>query len=290
MNALIKAFEKWLIEDGKAMKTIESYINDVNGYEAYRKDKTKEETIMTRFLFVRYKQHLESNGFAISTINKKINSLKVYNDFLVKNQLVDGVFINLKRDCSKIAKGSEHIVTVLNDEEVEKFLFYLESNKVLQRNKVIGYLLLYTGVRVSELVGIQLENIDLLTNTLRIFGKGGKIREVPLRKDVLTLIQHYRKEERAQSKFVDSPYLLVSQRSLKMHQDGIRNWLGKVSREIGLHLHPHLFRHTFATRLLNNGVDIATVSKLCGHASINMTMQFYINVSQQRKKAAVEKL
>lgn len=91
--------------------------------------------------------------YAFSTINKKINSLKVYNDFLRTKGVVDESFIQLKRDRIKIVAGSEDSVDALSEEQVEKLLFYVENrNKVSTRNKLIVYLLLYTGVRVCELI------------------------------------------------------------------------------------------------------------------------------------------
>jgi integrase/recombinase XerD len=146
---------------------------------------------------------------------------------------------------------------------VERLLFYLEDHtKVSIRNKLIVYILLYTGVRVSELVNIKLADMDLLTATLTVRGKGGKVREISLRQDVLQLVKQYQQGERLDSRFRDSEYLLVSQRSEKMHRDAVRDWLAKISNEIGFKLHPHLFRHTFATRLLRKGVDLTTVRNM----------------------------
>lgn len=204
--------------------------------------------MLSRFSFVRYKQHQIERKLAISTINKAINSLKVYNDFLQVKGLVQENFIQLKRDRIQIAAGSEHVVTSLSEEEVEQLLFYVENqSKVSQRNKLIAYLLLYTGVRVSELIHIKREDIDLLTASLIIRGKGNRVREISLRQDVIALISNYIKGERANSKVVGSEFLLVSQRSPKLHRDAVRNWLSIISKEIGFKLHPHLFRHTFCT-------------------------------------------
>lgn len=151
-------------------------------------------------------------------------------------------------------------------------------------------MLLYTGVRVSELVEIKIADIDFLTNQLIVIGKGGKRREIGLRQDVLRLVRGYMKEERSESVFSHSEYLLVSQRAEKMHRDAIRDWLAKISKELGFHLHPHLFRHTFCTRLLKKGVDLTTVSKLAGHATVSMTAKYYIQTTKQEKMDAVNLL
>jgi integrase/recombinase XerD len=292
MNELVKSFQQWLMEEGRAKTTIESYVGDIVGFQKYLLEKAADESLpLSRFSFVRYKNYLIDKNFAVSTINTKIVSLKVFNSFLLKQNLVEENYIQLKRDCVQIAAGSEHVVTALSEEEVERILFYLEDQtKVSQRRKLIGYLLLFTGARVTELVNIKVADIDMLTATLTVRGKGNKIREISLRQDVLALVNNYMKGERAQSKFVESEFLLMSQRSPKLHRDSIRSWLSIISKELGFKLHPHLFRHTFCTRLLNKGVDITTVSKLAGHSSVNMTMKYYINISREQKRDAVDKL
>ena len=287
----IDEFRQWLFTEGKADKTIESYVNDVKGFQSYLQEKLDDVPVLSRFSFVRYKEHLTKEGYAVSTINKKINSLKVYNDFLRTKGVINESFVQLKRDRIKIAAGSEDDVEALSEEQVEQLLFYVENrSKVSSRNKLIVYLLLYTGVRVSELVGIKITDIDFLTNQLRVIGKGGKRREIGLRQDVLQLIRDYMNEERSESNFSQSDDLLVSQRAEKMHRDAVRDWLAKISKELGFKLYPHLFRHTFCTRLLKKGVDLTTVSKLAGHSTVNMTAKFYIQTTKQEKMDAVNLL
>lgn len=292
MNELAKAFEQWLLEEGRSPKTIESYVGDVKSFQKYLREKAvNEQQPLSRFSFVRYKQHLLDHDFAVSTINKKINSLKVYNDFLQKIRFLDENYIQLRKDKVQVAAGSEQVVDALSEEQIDKLLFYLEDHKkVTQRNKLVAYLLLYTGLRVSELVNCKISDIDFLTCTLTIRGKGGKVREVSLRNDVIDLIRQYNSDERQKSRFKESEHLLVSQRAPKVHRDAVRDWLAIVSKELGFKLHPHLFRHTFCTRLLKKGVDLTTVSKLAGHASVNMTMKFYIQTTREEKQNAVDRL
>lgn len=230
MQGSIEEFRKWLLEDGKSPRTVDSYCHDVKQFQRYAGERAADkEQLLTRFLFVRYKQHLQERQLAVSTINKAVNSLKVYNDFLQAEGLVGENFIQLKKDKVHIAAGSEHIVTSLSEEEVEQLLFYVEDvNKVSQRNKLVVYLLLYTGVRVSELVHIKIADLDRLTGTLTVQGKGNSVREISLRQDVLELVNAYLKEERMQSKFTESDYLLVSQRSPKMHRDSVRSVYGRL--------------------------------------------------------------
>lgn len=285
---VINQFKQWLIEDGRADSTVQSYINDVQKFNRYLVERDADpEVLFSRFYFTSYLKQLEAEGMKVNTINKKITSLKVYNDWLVKQGYMAEVVVQMKRDKIRIADGSEDEVSVLNDFQVDQFLFHLEKES--QRNKCIGYLLLYTGVRVSELVQIQISDIDRLTAQLTVRGKGGKYRQIPLRKDVLEVIHVYLQGERGES-FPESPYFFVSQRAEKMHRDAVRRWLEQVGEALNIHIYPHMLRHTFCTRLLKNGVDIATVSKLAGHANLNTTIKHYINISKEEKKNAVDRL
>ena len=286
--SIVQAFEQWLIEDGKADSTVQSYINDVKKFNSYLVERDADpEVLLSRFYFTSYLKQLQADGMKVNTINKKITSLKVYNDWLMQHGYVSEVYVQMKRDKIRIADGSEGEVSVLTDFQVDQFLFYLEKES--QRNKCIGYLLLYTGVRVSELVHIQISDIDRLTAQLTVRGKGGKYRQIPLRKDVLEVIDEYLRGERG-TKFPESPFLLVSQREERLHRDTVRRWLDQVGKELNVHIHPHMMRHTFCTRLLKNGVDITTVSKLAGHANLNTTIKHYINISKEEKQAAVDRL
>lgn len=125
---------------------------------------------------------------------------------------------------------------------------------------------------------------------MTVIGKGGKRRGIGLRQDVLQLVKNYIKEERSESDFRHSDYLLVSQRAERIHRDAMRDWLAKISNELGFKLHPHLLRYTFCTRLLKKDVDHTTVSKLAGHSTVSMTAKFYIQTTKQEKMDAVNLL
>jgi len=292
MQPSIESFKHWLFEEGRSPRTIESYGSDIKGFQQFLTEKAvREEQPLSRFSFIRFKEHLMKEEYAVATINKKINSLKVYNDYLRTIGVLSDSIVVLKRDRISIAAGSEAVVTSLSEEQVEQLLFFVENrNKVSTRNKLIVYLLLYTGVRVSELVSIKLTDIDFLTSHLHVIGKGGKRREIGLKLEVLRLVRAYIREERSESVFHESSYLLVSQRAEKMHRDGVRDWLAHISKALEFKLHPHLFRHTFCTRLLKRGVDLTTVSKLAGHSTVNMTAKFYIQTTREEKMDAINRL
>ena len=199
--------------------------------------------------------------------------------------------VDLKRDKIRIAYGSEQEVEVYTENEVERLLFYIQDpSKVSLRDKLIVLLLLYTGIRVSELVSIRLKDLDFLTMQLHVVGKGGKIREVPLRSEVVDVAKEYMATERKGHKFSHSEYLLLTQRSGKMDRDAVNKLLNKHGEYLGITMRPHKFRHTFCTRLLKAGVPLTTTAKIAGHARIQTTAAFYINTSRQDKQDAVDLL
>lgn len=285
-------FEKYLKEDGKRDSTILSYVGDVQGFLNYLSTKGNHfNGQIVRFFITSYKEHLQSLDYKVNTINKKVNSLVCFNHFLLERQQMDRMVVDLRKDKIRVAHGSEAEVEIYSESEVERMLFYIQDpSKVTVRDKLIVLLILYTGVRVSELVSIRLKDLDFLTMQLRVVGKGGKIREVPLRPEVVEAAKEYMASERKEHKFSGSEHLLLTQRSGKMDRDAVNKLLSKHGEYLAITMRPHKFRHTFCTRLLNLGVPLTTVSKLAGHSSIQTTVAFYINTSRQDKQDAVDLL
>lgn len=290
--ALETEFRNCLIENGIADKTVESYTCDVHLFNDYLLEQgVKEIEQLKRFYIVNYKQWLLEKGYAVATINKKINSLQSYNFFLMEKGWIHERIVFLGKDRVKVAEGSQKDVDALTDEQVNRLLFYLQDRTgVTQRNELIVLLLLYTGVRVSEVCQIRVQDIDFITSELSVVGKGGKHREIPLRKDLAEKIREYIKRERSQSRFADSRYLLISQRNEKLARDSVNTLLEQIAAALGFKIFPHQLRHTFCTRLIRKRVDLTTVSRLAGHQSITTTSRFYISSSRQQKLEAVNLL
>ena len=289
---IVSSFEEALIADGKAPKTIESYAGDISAFLEWLDSMGNIFTgNLKRFHITSYRSYLVANNYEINTINKKLNSLQSFNQFLMESNYLAEKIVDLKKDKVKLAAGSEKEVEVFTNEEIEKLLFYIQSEYVLSRDRLIILLLLYTGVRVSELVNIKLRDIDLLSMNLTIaWGKGGKRREVPLKGEAVEAIKEYLQGERKDNKFADSEYLILTNRSAKMDRDAVNKLLERMESKLSIRMHPHKYRHTFCTTLLKRGVELTTVAKLAGHSSIQTTASFYINTSLKDKRDAVELL
>jgi integrase/recombinase XerD len=285
-------FEEYLASDGKAAKTVESYIGDIRAFLRWLESKGSNFAgSLKRFHVTTYRNQLLQEGFEINTINKKINSLHSFNQFLVDKNYIKEQIVDRRKDKVKIAEGSEHEVEVLTEEEIERLFFYIQSEQVSARDRMIVLLLLYTGVRVSELVSIKLKDVDMLAMNLTIAcGKGGKRREIPLKTEVIEAVKEYLEGERKDSKFAQSEFLIHTNRAAKMDRDAVNKLLKKHGMQLNMVMKPHKFRHTFCTNLLKKGADLTVVAKLAGHASIQTTAKFYINTSQEDKRNAVNLL
>lgn len=241
----ISIFENYLRENGKAEKTIESYTGDVRGFMGFLslKDITFD-GVLNRFAVNSYKNHLLQENYEPTTINKKLNSLQSFNVHLIESGKMTDSVINLGRDRIKIAKGSEKQVETFTDDVVDALLFHLETKAKELRDKVVIQLLLYTGVRVSELVNICIKDIDFLSHQLKVIGKGGKYREIPLKPDVAETIKKYLLERR-HNPYYKSEYLILGQRG-KLGRDAINRLLERITKEARLtqKLKPHKSKGT----------------------------------------------
>ncbi|MCK8816019.1 tyrosine-type recombinase/integrase [Natroniella sulfidigena] len=286
---ILREYQNWLKEDAKTDKTIENYRTDVKGFLEWIGSKVDLEQLR-RADFRNYFHHLRERAFAVSTINKKVNSLRSFNDYLLEEEIISKKLVYPEKDRIKIAKGSNSNIEIFSADEVERILSYLDREEISQRDRMIVHLLLYTGIRVGELVEIRLKHLDLLVGELKVVGKGSKYREIPLNQKVRKSIRSYLQEERNNSKYKESDYLILTQRSPKAHRDTINNLLNKIGDEVDLKVYPHKFRHTCFTILIRKGVDIATVSELAGHSSIETTHRYYLSTSKEEKAKAVELL
>jgi len=290
----VQAFEEYLDADGKSSKTLESYLGDVGEFMKYLSIQSVTDASQIRRNHVTaFRNTLIKRELMPATVNKKINSLACFCAFLKENCILPESEnpVVPKKDRVKVASGSEKEITAFSEEEVLKLLNCVnDKKKVSLRNRLVINLLLYTGARVSEVGSIQIKDIDYVMSELKIIGKGEKIRTVPLRDDVLELVREYIKTDRQKSLFSDSPYLLLSQRSPRLHRDAFNTLLEKMSDDLGFRCYPHKFRHTYCSMLVKRNVPLTTVAKLAGHASVQTTATYYVNTSRQDKRAAVDLL
>ena len=183
-------------------------------------------------------------------------------------------------------KMSKNIPSVLSKEEVNKLLEIELINKFSYRNKAMIELMYATGLRVSELVNLKLNDIDLQENILKTMGKGNKERLVPIGEYATSIvIQYLHKARPLFLKNKHSDYLFVTNKGTNMSREQFYRILQNIAKKKGIttHFSPHTLRHSFATHLLDNGADLRSIQEMLGHANISST-QIYTHVSKESLK------
>lgn len=238
-HTLTEKFAQYIKEDGKRLPTIQSYAGDVDGFLVYLKQMGSDfDGNLKRFHITSYRNRLVEDGYEASTVNKKINSLQAFNRWLIGQGMTADDVVDLRKDKVKTAAGSEKQVEVFSEKQLERLLFCIQGDANI-RDRAIVLTLLYTGVRVSELCDIKLKYIDFLINHLKVIGKGGKVREVPLKSEVVEAIRDYL-PERARNNLADSEYLFLGQRG-PLQRDAVNTLLERIGDKAGLdvRLKPH---------------------------------------------------
>lgn len=229
----------------------------------------------------KYLNYLYDNNLNKNTISRKLSSIRSFYNYLYNHDIIENNYFSSIHNPKKI----RNLPHYLKEDEIVKILNNTnEVNIYNKRNKLIVYLLYVTGLRVSELVNIKLEDIDKYNKKIKILGKGNKERFVFYEKECSILLEDYLKNVREKLNSNQSKYLLLNKFGNKLSTRMIRNILNNIKVGTGIeHIHPHMIRHTFATSMLNNGADLMTVKELLGHESINTT-SIYTHVTNEKIK------
>ena len=277
-------------EKGLSPKTLIAYRIDLNQFATYINEieESLDIYLIDRDILKGYIvriSHLKSK-----TIKRKIASLKAMFNFL---EYEDDYYVNPFRKMRIKIKEPQILPTVMTIDEIKKILqfLYTEHNdnvnrdeytfKAQVRNIAIVELLFATGVRVSELCGLKCENIDIQHGIMKIWGKGSKERIIQIcQSEVLLALKKYFKLFKPQS------FFFINRLNNPMSTQSVRLLIRRYVKLIGFNkkITPHTFRHTFATLLLEEDVDIKYIQNLLGHSSI-VTTQIYthVNLSKQKK-------
>lgn len=254
--------------------TINGYKNDILEYLEYLKKECLDYCDITyqdiRFLLDYYNE----KRFSSRSIRRKISSLKGFYKYLVRENVVRENPFNYLT----LPKKEVRLPKFLNFNEMIEIFDTIDINNTLGlRNRLVMELLYATGIRVSELVNIKKNDINLVNKTIVINGKGNKMRIVFFNDVCKKYLERYLKKIVEISK---TDYLIINKDGLGITARGIRLIIDKVINNTSIikNISPHVIRHTFATHLLDNGCDLLTVQELLGHSSISTT-GIYTHVS-----------
>lgn len=273
---VINDFIIYISKKNYSINTYTSYINDLYYFYIFiKKDLTK-----VTFEDVKdYLEHLNLKKEKPSSVRRKISSLKSFYKFLYKNKYMD------KKDypLTKVAYPKM-------EKKLPKFIYYNDLLEIINestkdkdgvRDRLIIEMLYATGVRVSELINIKINDIDFNNRRIIVLGKGNKERIVYYGEYAEEVLKEYMKTHERKN----HNYLFINSKGGQLTDRGVRYIIDNIMSKLSVktHVTPHVLRHTFATDMLNNGCDIKVVQELLGHSSLKAT-EIYTHVTNEHLK------
>lgn len=229
------------------------------------------------------------NGKQLSSrsVARNISSLRSFYRYLSEMNIVEtNPFVSIK-----ISTPKNKLPDYLFEDEIDTLMSCFDLNDDLgYRNRAIFETMYGCGLRVSEVVNLKISDIDFGNQVLRIIGKGSKARIVPFYQIINDLLKHYLKEIRPKYVGTEHEYVFVNRNGKKLTTRGVEYLLDRVVIENGLtfKIHPHTLRHSFATHLLDAGVDLRIVQELLGHSNLSTT-QIYTHITTEHLKEVYDK-
>ncbi|MDI6729514.1 MAG: site-specific tyrosine recombinase XerD [Thermodesulfovibrionales bacterium] len=286
--SLLNRFLSYItVERGLSKNTVESYYMDLKGffnYLATSQPLNVSTSAFTREDIVNYMGKLKDDGHSTSSVCRFVSSIKSFSKFLVTEKIISEdptETLRLPMQWERLPKalGMDDIKKLLNlDHEPSAF----SLQPLFVRDSAMLELMYSSGLRVSEIISIKVNDLNFEGGFLRVTGKGSKERVVPMNHRAMEKIKKYTQELRPDLlKNRQSPYLFLTNRGMPMTRQRFWQALKKFGDMVGLELTPHVIRHSFATHLLEGGADLRSVQKMLGHADISTT-QIYTKVTVDR--------
>lgn len=285
LDHYIDSFIKYLaVERGLADNTMESYYRDLKHWETFLKqNQITSIAEVDEHIVILYLMKLKQDGKAVTTVSRHLASIKTFYKFLLGEKIVtSNPTSNLETP-----KTGMRLPQVMTEDEVERLLQQPNLNTPMGiRDKAMLELLYATGLRVSELVSLDIDQVNFNVGFLRCMGKGSKERIVPIGSVATEYLQLYLQKGRTRlAKKNSLNALFLNHLGTRLTRQGFWKILKKYVQEAGIktNVTPHTLRHSFATHLLEHGADLRAVQEMLGHADISTT-QIYTHVTQTRLK------
>ncbi len=278
MEQLIQNFREYLGSERNYSKhTVKAYITDIGEFLRVIKEKKLvgenagaidfeklDETPVRAYISWLYTRNSRSS------ISRKLASVRTFFEFLIRKGA-------LKNNLAKLVptpRGEKRLPTFLTVDEVVKLLSIEGSGALLSRDVAVLELLYSSGLRVSELVGINLNDIDLKNLTVKVLGKGNKERIVPVGSKAAHALDEYLRERLGMNPGGD--HLFVNTRGDRLNVRSVDRIIRKYALLAGIpkNVSPHVLRHTFATHLLGGGADLRAIQEMLGHKSLSTTQRY----------------
>jgi integrase/recombinase XerC len=281
---IINFYKDYLVNEKQySNNTVISYLTDIESLINFLTNEDLGDLQFTTNRIAKFYVSYLHNNFDPKSIRRKISSVKTLFNHLQEEGIVkDNPFKNVV-----LPKTSKKLPNFIYEDEMKEFLNNINTDKPIGfRNKTIFELLYGCGLRVSELIEMKIKDIDFVKQELLVHGKGSVERIMPIHNLAINTLKYYLLEIRPILKIkseVDNNYVFLNHRGNELTARGVRDILEReISHQAStLKVSPHSFRHSFATHLLNHGVDLRIVQELLGHVSLSTT-QIYTKVSKER--------
>lgn len=285
MKRYIEKFVNYLkVEKNSAAHTITNYSKDLKVFEEFLSGKDLK--AIDHLVLRKYLAEMRAKNYSKRTIARKLASLRTFFKFLYRENLIKTNPIA----AVMTPKLDKKLPVVLDVEKVGRLISSPDVDSVSgSRDKAIFETLYSTGIRVSELVGLDLDDIDFISGVIKVMGKGSKERIVPIGEAALGAIRAYIKKKAVLPKDNDRAVFLNKYGS-RLTDRGVRRIVDKYIRSCSIDqkISPHSLRHSFATHLLDRGADLRSVQELLGHMNLSTT-QIYTHVTTERLKSVYDK-
>lgn len=277
-NEISEYLEYLQIERGLAQNTIDAYARDLFIFCNFLEENSIDDlSKVTKMNINMYIKKLHDDKIAPTSVTRKLASLRGWFLWLLENNYTaTNPILGIKQP-----KLTRKLPKVLNMSEIQTLL-----TEEMQPVEHAFFELLYAaGLRVSELVGLNIQNVDLVSGYVRCFGKGSKERIVPIGKTAQKALKKYLKtRDIIVRKFnLQDKKLFLKDNGKRVSRQDVYNFIKKTGKTIDRQISPHTIRHSFATHLLENGADLRVVQELLGHADVSTT-QLYTHISKKRLK------
>lgn len=269
---MLKDFENYLKNVRKySLNTINSYISDINIFLEYLHIQKLNYKDVNHEVIRSYLKYLDEKKYKNSSINRILSSLNDYYNYLTKCKVTK---YNYFEDINRPRK-EKRLPNFINYSEYMSLLAIVEKeeNEFLKaRNLLLLEILFDTGLRVSEAVNIEINNINKKEQSIKVLGKGNKERIVYYGDYAKNYLEDYL-DLRRNINIVDKDYLFLNKNYTRLTRRGVEYLISDISKKALLRqkISPHTLRHSFATEMLNNGCDIRSVQELLGHKSLSTT-------------------
>lgn len=285
MQRFIEKFTNYLaVEKNSSPHTITNYTVDLRGFELFLGE--KDISSVDHLLLRKFLADLRAKNYSKRTVARKLASLRSFFRFLYR----EGHIKTNPITAISTPKLDKKLPVVLDEGKVAKLVQSpSEDDLAGLRDRAILETLYSAGVRVSELVGLDVRNVDLIGEVIKVLGKGSKERMIPIGGPAVSAIRKYI-DKRDQVPAQDRNAVFLNHNGRRLTDRSVRRILNKyiTQTSVAEHISPHSLRHSFATHLLDRGADLRSVQELLGHANLSTT-QIYTHVTMDRLKSVYDK-